>query len=327
MGRKPEAPLSHILLRLAGALAAVAGMLMPSVVLAAPKPTPKELKAQLARLNEQAEKLTEQYNGRRVELAAAKRESRRLNTEAARIEQRYAQVREATRALANTSYMNGSLASPSLAMAGGDPRAVLSAASLTAQFSQQWGMQLKDALRLQDQVEQARERANAHKKQLGNLVSDLAGKKQRIEKLIEEVKAKIEQLGPPPVADLPTVSVEGQGKAAEAARWAVSQVGKPYVWGAAGPNSFDCSGLMLWAYSKVGINLPHYTGAQWQLGTRVPSMDQLQVGDIVFFYSDLHHNGMYVGDGMMVHAPQTGDVVKIVSIKTRPFMGGVRLVS
>jgi len=308
-------------------LAAIAGFVLPSTVLAAPKPTPKELKAQLARLNEQAEKITEQYNGRREELTAAKRELRRLDTEAARIEQRYAQAREAASAIANTRYMTGGFDSPSLILSGLDPRDALSTASLMTQFSDQQALQLQDTLRLQEQLNKARERADAHQKQVADLVTDLEAKKQRIQKLIKEVKTKLDQLSPPTVRTLPKVSVEGQGKAAEAARWAVSQVGKPYVWGAAGPNSFDCSGLMLWAYAKVGISLPHYTGSQWQLGTRISSIDQLQVGDIVFFYSDLHHNGMYIGNGKMVHAPQTGDVVRIVSLSGRPFMGGVRLVS
>ncbi|MCQ0018238.1 C40 family peptidase [Actinomadura madurae] len=104
----------------------------------------------------------------------------------------------------------------------------------------------------------------------------------------------------------------------------MGKIGRPYVWGAAGPSTFDCSGLTMWAYKQVGINLPHYTGSQWNAGTHV-SRSQLQAGDLVFFYSDLHHMGMYVGDGKMLHAPQTGDVVKIAPMAGRPFAGGVRV--
>jgi cell wall-associated NlpC family hydrolase len=87
---------------------------------------------------------------------------------------------------------------------------------------------------------------------------------------------------------------------------------------------YDCSGLTLYAYAQVGIGLPHYTGSQFNAGIHVTKA-QLRPGDLVFFYSDLHHMGMYIGNGKMVHAPQTGDVVKISSIEGRPFAGGVRV--
>jgi cell wall-associated NlpC family hydrolase len=304
-------------------------LLAPSAVLAAPKPTPQELKAQLDRLNDQAETITEQYNGRRVELAEANRSTKRLDAAAARIKERYEQVRQATSAIANSMYMTGGLTSPSLTIGPQDPQAVLSAAALMEQISSQQTTQFQDAARLLDQLNRARARAEEHKEQVAAIVSDVEAKKKHIEKLVKQVEAKLNELGitSTSLANLSKVSIPGRGKAAEAARWAVSQVGKPYVWGAAGPNNYDCSGLMLWSYAKVGISLPHYTGSQWQLGTRISTQAQLQVGDIVFFYSDLHHNGMYIGNGKMVHAPQTGDVVKIVPMTGRPFMGGVRLAS
>jgi cell wall-associated NlpC family hydrolase len=80
----------------------------------------------------------------------------------------------------------------------------------------------------------------------------------------------------------------------------------------------------MYAYAQVGINLPHYTGSQFNAGTRVPQ-SQLRPGDLVFFHSDLHHMGMYIGKGKMIHAPQTGDVVKVSPISGRPFAGGVRI--
>nr|WP_276515314.1 NlpC/P60 family protein [Actinomadura coerulea] len=104
----------------------------------------------------------------------------------------------------------------------------------------------------------------------------------------------------------------------------MSKIGRPYVWGAAGPSTFDCSGLTMWAYKQVGINLPHYTGSQWNAGTHV-SRGELQPGDLVFFHADLHHMGIYIGGDKMLHAPHTGDVVKIASMNGRPFAGGVRV--
>jgi len=116
----------------------------------------------------------------------------------------------------------------------------------------------------------------------------------------------------------------GGGKAVQALRAALGKLGRPYVWGAAGPSTFDCSGLTMWAYKQVGINLPHFTGAQWNAGTHV-SRGELQPGDLVFFYSDRHHMGMYIGAGKMVHAPHTGDVVQIATVDDRPWAGAVRV--
>jgi peptidoglycan DL-endopeptidase CwlO len=93
---------------------------------------------------------------------------------------------------------------------------------------------------------------------------------------------------------------------------AMAQLGKPYVWGAAGPDVFDCSGLVVYAYSQVGVSLPHSSYALWNAGVYV-SQDQLEPGDLVFF-DGLGHVGIYIGGGQFIHAPHTGDVVKISSL-------------
>jgi cell wall-associated NlpC family hydrolase len=110
------------------------------------------------------------------------------------------------------------------------------------------------------------------------------------------------------VTAAPAVATSKGAAAAVAA--ALSQRGKPYVWGAAGPDSYDCSGLTMWAWAQAGVSLPHQSAEQQALGTPV-SQDQLQPGDLVFFGSPAYHVGMYIGNGMMVHAPTTGDVVKV----------------
>jgi len=98
----------------------------------------------------------------------------------------------------------------------------------------------------------------------------------------------------------------------EAATIALKYLGVPYAWGGATPGGFDCSGLVMYVYGQLGISLPHYAAAQYGFGTPV-SRDQLQPGDLVFF-DGLNHVGIYIGGGEMVHAPQTGDVVKITPL-------------
>jgi cell wall-associated NlpC family hydrolase len=95
-------------------------------------------------------------------------------------------------------------------------------------------------------------------------------------------------------------------------QYAISQLNTPYVWGGAAPGGFDCSGLVMWAYAQVGVSLPHSSYAQYGYGVPV-SKDQLAPGDLVFF-DGLGHVGIYIGNGQFVHAPHTGDVVRISSL-------------
>ncbi|MGV8082112.1 MAG: NlpC/P60 family protein [Coriobacteriia bacterium] len=99
-------------------------------------------------------------------------------------------------------------------------------------------------------------------------------------------------------------------------------LGAPYRWGAAGPNAFDCSGFTMFVYSQVGVSLPHSSSAQYGCGERVSRAD-LEPGDLVFFGSPIHHVGIYVGGGMMIHAPHSGDVVKIAPISSN-YVGACR---
>jgi cell wall-associated NlpC family hydrolase len=112
-----------------------------------------------------------------------------------------------------------------------------------------------------------------------------------------------------------------------AAGAAMSQLGTPYVWGGAAPGGFDCSGLVMWAYGQVGVSLPHSSYAQYSAGVAV-SRDQLQPGDLVFF-DGLGHVGIYIGGDQFVHAPHTGDVVKISSLSegwyTSAYVGARRI--
>jgi len=111
----------------------------------------------------------------------------------------------------------------------------------------------------------------------------------------------------------PLGSAPGAVMRATAMNAALSKVGVPYVWGAAGPKAFDCSGLVLWAFKRVGISLPHSSSAQSRMGTPVAKSD-LRPGDLVFFYSPVSHVAMYIGNGMVVHASEPGQPVKVTPL-------------
>jgi cell wall-associated NlpC family hydrolase len=104
---------------------------------------------------------------------------------------------------------------------------------------------------------------------------------------------------------------------------ALAQLGKPYVWAGTGPNGYDCSGLTQFAYAAAGIHLPHSSGRQSTQGLPV-ARDALLPGDLVSFYNPVSHVGIYIGNGQMVHAPTSGDVVKAVNMDSMPGFNSAR---
>jgi len=127
-----------------------------------------------------------------------------------------------------------------------------------------------------------------------------------------------------PAASAPVVA--NSGAAQTAIDTAMAQRGKPYVWAAGGPRAFDCSGLTQYAFAAAGINLPHSSRMQSQMGRSV-SRSELQPGDLVFFYSPVSHVGIYIGGGQMVHAPTSGDVVKVAPVDVMGGYAGARRIA
>lgn len=129
----------------------------------------------------------------------------------------------------------------------------------------------------------------------------------------------INAAGPNPPAEAVPAPSEGGGTAAGAiaVQAALTRIGDPYVWGAAGPGQFDCSGLVMWAFQQAGISLPHSSYAQ-AAGGQAVSRDQMQPGDVVSYYSDASHVGIYIGDGMMVHASTFGVPVRVAPVDNAP---------
>lgn len=164
--------------------------------------------------------------------------------------------------------------------------------------------------------------------------SGLEERRKRMLEAYEQSKREAERaarervIGSSGVAKVTGASSERVARAVEIA---LAQLGKPYRFGAAGPDEFDCSGLVLYAFSNAGFGgIPHRADLQYFLSDVHPSREQLLPGDLVFFSKPgtpegIHHNGIYVGDGMMVHAPRTGEVVKLSSIARPDYFGATRL--
>lgn len=123
---------------------------------------------------------------------------------------------------------------------------------------------------------------------------------------------------------MPDLSSLGSGAGAQALALARTKLGAPYVWGADGPSAFDCSGLMKWAFEKVGKDLPRNSAAQSEVGEPV-SKDELQPGDMVFFYDPVSHVGIYAGDGKVLHASTSGEPVKYSDVDAMPWNSARRI--
>jgi len=143
----------------------------------------------------------------------------------------------------------------------------------------------------------------------------------------EEEKARLEaQAAAEGTATTPTTGAvtDGSGKGAIALTFAKSQLGKPYRYASAGPNAYDCSGLTSAAWAKAGVSLTRTSQSQFTIGRSVPRT-ALQPGDLVFFYKDISHVGLYAGNGQIVHAPRPGKSVEYASIDSMPYAGARRV--
>ena len=292
---------------------------------ASPEPSTSELKKKLSKLNNQIEGLAEQYNGQRIKLKQGKRAARIASGNARRKQKTLKVAQGKVRRLAATSYMNGTT-DPSMQVAtGSDPQTAISQSTMLHHIATQDGAQVNGLATAERSATRASTAATKRVKSVQKIVDGMKKKKDRIEGLVTKTQNKVFSRILKAGEGVNTIKpddIPGNTLGDQALRKALSQQGKPYVWGAAGPSSYDCSGLMMWAYKQIGINLPHYTVSQFNATHKVTHP---QPGDLVFFYPpSLHHMGMYIGNGLMLHAPQTGDVVRVSKIGGRPIAGYAR---
>ena len=311
-----------------GATTALALLLPAASGDAAPTPTLSSLVAQAKQLTYQINSLSEQYDGLRVQLSSAKTAAAKAQKAAA----------ADSAALKTSQATVGRLAAASYEQAGYDPvLQILSAtnpdqylnqASIMTQLDQTNSTRVTNLQQAQAADQRAKETAQQQITRVTALETSMNSKKKQIQAEITKVNsatmtqamAVFNQTGSYPDIPIPGGSSVG----AKALQAALSKRGDPYVWGAAGPSAFDCSGLVLWTYAQEGIHLDHFTGDQWNEGTHI-SRDQLEPGDLVFFYADISHVGLYLGDGLMVDAPSFGQDVMVQKINWSIYVGGVRV--
>ncbi|MGH3152210.1 MAG: NlpC/P60 family protein [Streptosporangiaceae bacterium] len=293
-----------------------------------PKPSLTALVAQAKQLEFQINALSEQYDSLRIQLTRAQSDALIAERAASRAQSALALGQQAIAQLAAANYMNAGLDPTLQALVAGNPEQFLSQASTMTELDQASGDRVSTLSNDAGQAFRERQTAEQQVAAVNALQAQLGTKKQAIEAKIDVVNsaamkqamAIYTQTGQYPDITIPTANTVG----AQALQAALTKRGDPYVWGAAGPSAFDCSGLVVWAYAQEGITLPHFTGDQWNSGVHVSRSD-LEPGDLVFFYPDISHVGIYLGDGLMVDAPDFGETVQVQPVFWADYVGAVRI--
>jgi len=197
----------------------------------------------------------------------------------------------------------------------------------TEQRTQDLESDLDDAKKIKESIDQRRKGLQQKVAEQKRLLDELARQEAaaaaaRARASREAAAAKPKPTPTPARVQMPQ-SLPASGSARIAVQEAYDQIGKPYQWGADGPESFDCSGLTLYAWRKAGVSLPHSSRAQYSATRRVAKED-LQPGDLVFFGSPIHHVGIYIGDGNMINSPESGKNVGIRSMNRSDYVGAGR---
>ncbi|MDT5035410.1 MAG: peptidoglycan DL-endopeptidase CwlO [Micromonosporaceae bacterium] len=284
-----------------------------------PAPAPGDIDTQIDQQWNALEPIIEQYNTVHAQLAANKVRAEQLDSQLGPLELQMDLALGRVGDIATGVYMNGPMSSLGAMLSEGSPATFAERLTLL-------NMVARDQRRQIDNVVAVRDKYAGDKKALEDLISQqaeqdgvLAAKKQQIEDEIGRLQ-KLRQAGTPaagagtgslrPTA-CPAEYVGGPGGTAAAK--ACGLIGKPYIWAGAGPVGYDCSGLTMTAWSAAGVRLDHSARNQ-KSRTKGISRGDLRPGDLIFFYRDIHHVAIYVGDGWFVHAPHTGDFVRMAQL-------------
>ncbi|WP_371484649.1 NlpC/P60 family protein [Kitasatospora sp. NBC_00315] len=307
-------------------------------------PDRNDVKAQVDQLYGEAEQASEKYN-------AAQEYQRRLIAETGALQQQVAlgqdelnRLRGDLAVVAGAQYRAGGIAPTAQLMLASDPAGYLSRVSSLDQAAERQSDALREVADHQRRLDQRRAETGAKLAELEEARRALADNKQQIQQRLAQAQRLLNGLGVGGRArfvaqdareaeqrvtrgtdrlDLGTAPPASE-RAAAALAAAVAKIGSPYVFGATGPGAFDCSGLMYWSWRQAGVTLPRTSQGQASAGRRV-SLAEAQPGDLVIFYRDMHHVGMYAGGGVVVHAPYPGARVRYESVNAMPVAEVVRL--
>ncbi|MEU6761490.1 NlpC/P60 family protein [Streptomyces sp. NPDC046853] len=307
-----------------------------------PRLSPSEVKSKVDALYREAEIATEKYNGAKEKSENAEKSLGELRDEAARKTEKLNSARQGLGSMAAAQYRSGGI-DPAVQLAlSSDPDQYLERAALADRADSRQASAVSRVQKQLQELDQLHTEADDTLADLKSRQAELKKHKKTVNGKLDAAKGLLSQLTGDQRADLAggdqdrasrTAGRDGSphvpgkapnARASAAVSYAYKALGSPYVWGATGPDAFDCSGLTQAAYRSAGIALPRTTYAQIAEGERVPR-SQLQPGDLVFFYQGISHVGIYVGDGQMIHAPNPSAPVRLAPISQMPFAGAARV--
>ncbi|GAA3517228.1 C40 family peptidase [Actinocatenispora rupis] len=287
-------------------------------------PSVASLEQQIKTDSTKFEQVVEQYNKITEQRKKTKAKIDALDKQLKPLTRKVAAAQRQVDALAATAYKGGS-ATAWNAVLGGSSSNMLDGIATLDRISAQQKHQIATLVDSKRTLTGQRKKLDALYAQQAKQVKDLKAKKAKISADIAKLKKLREQAygqaqesssaSGASTTSAPTVS----GRAGAVVSFAYAQLGKPYAWAAAGPDSYDCSGLTLAAWAKAGVSLPHVAADQYNQITKI-SRSQIAPGDLVF-YESLGHVAIYVGNGKVIHAPTFGEVVKVSSIDMMPVYG------
>jgi cell wall-associated NlpC family hydrolase len=313
------------------ALAAAVGMvgLVPSSPAQA-EPDIDDVQARVDTLFHEAEQASERLNDAKLELADLRRDLVSLQADQDRQDAKLEAAREDLQDSIVSQYEGQNLSAVGQVAVADDPHAFVTSLStmsayneLQAHLFHSFSTEAKALDLRRKATEQRADEVRRIQGQLADEKATIDTKLAEAEELLDELKAEERAaLLSRGSVRLPS-GVSTSGRAAAALEYAMAQVGDSYVYGAAGPNAFDCSGLTMMAWAQAGVGLPHSSSAQYGSGPHVAASD-LQPGDLVFYYSPISHVGMYIGHGLIVHAANPGAGVRVAELYSMPYVGAVR---
>jgi peptidoglycan DL-endopeptidase CwlO len=328
----PRARLARRAIVLAGAAAVCAALMPGGSAVAAPmarssSPSLKAVLAEANALSEQIDSLSQQYDALKIQLAQAKAAAAVAREAAARDQLILGEDQNTIGAIAVENYMTGGINPTMQLLTTASPQGMLSRASIMTQIQQEDGLKVTQVANAVAAAQRAKEAAAQERQQAKTLTAAMTAKQAVIQKkenffngeAFKKAQAIFQRTGNYPIT---ASEIPGDSYEVQALKWALSRVAMdcPYVWGAAGPCQFDCSGLVMWAYAHVGISLLHFTGDQWNEIVHVPR-SQLQPGYLMFFYG-LDHVALYLGNNLMVDAPTFGQDVQVQAVPWGSYDGG-----
>lgn len=285
------------------------------------EPSVAELEKQIDQAWNSLEPVIEKHNATRIELTTKRAEADELARRIQPLQQRVDEALGRVGDLAVMSYKNGSASTLNALLASGRRDILVEQLTALSHVARSQRQDIQGVLDAKQAYEDQKKPLDGLVAQLTTTEAQLAVRKKQIDEEIKRLdKLRLAAYGRGGTGELrpaPCPTSYPGGAAGKVVRFACAQIGKPYVWGAAGPGSYDCSGLTLHAWAQAGIRLPHNAAAQ-RSTVRSVSRSELRPGDLVFYFGDLHHIGMFVGGDWMVHAPQSGDQVRMAKINSMP---------